>query len=142
MRHLVFVAVLILGVLHGIARAQGIITTFAGSDWVFPNGVPAADAPFGQPSSVTVDPSGNPVVADPASCVVARVEKGVVSLIAGTGLKCQSGSYTAGLFTGEGGLATSAAIDNPVWAGYDSSGNLYVLTWHQIHKVSGGIITR
>src|SRR6476661_3297517 len=142
MRHLVFVAVFILAVLHGTARAQGIITTFAGSDWVFPDGVPAADAPFGEPSSVTVDPAGNPVVVDPLSCVVARVEKGVVSVIAGTGLKCQGPSYTAGLSTGEGGLATSAAIDNPGWAAYDSTGNLYVLMWHQIHKISGGIITR
>src|SRR5262245_39840906 len=111
MRHRFLVAVFTLAFLRGTAGAQRIITTFAGSDWLFPDGVPAADAPFGAPSSVTVDPEGNPVLVDPLSCVVARVRDGVVSLIAGTGLRCQGQSYTAGLSTGEGGLATSAAID-------------------------------
>ena len=51
-------------------RAQGIITTSAGTEWVFAgDGKPALDAPLGNINAVTLDRSGNLVVADPGNGV-------------------------------------------------------------------------
>ena len=41
------------------ALAQGIITTYAGSTWVFPNPIPAINAPLGQVYGVATDAAGN-----------------------------------------------------------------------------------
>jgi hypothetical protein len=55
-------AILILPAQH--IRAQGIITTSAGTEWVFAgDGKPALDAPLGNINSVALDRSGNRVVA-------------------------------------------------------------------------------
>lgn len=44
-------------------HAQGVIATFAGTDWVFRgNGKPALNAPLGTTNGVTVDQAGNPIL--------------------------------------------------------------------------------
>ena len=55
--------------------AQQIVTTFAGTEWVFPgDGRPALDAPLSTNLSATVDPQGRLVFADELNHVVARIE--------------------------------------------------------------------
>ena len=57
----------------GSLGAQSIITTYAGTDWIFNgDGKPALSVRFKNPVAITVDPNGNPVVADGAFGIVAR----------------------------------------------------------------------
>src|SRR5215471_13149320 len=86
--------------------AQGVITTFAGTDWVFPgDGKPAIDAPLGSLGGITVDPGGNPVFVDKDNCIVARINPdATLSVIAGNGFCFDSG---------ENGPATSAGLSQP-----------------------------
>lgn len=75
-----------------IAAAQGIITTVAGTDWVFHgNHKPALDAPLSyRLPGIAVDPAGNPVFADAENSMVARINAdGTLDVIAGNGIQNQ-----------------------------------------------------
>jgi len=103
------------------APAQSVITTIAGTDWLFPgNGLPAINAPlsgsFGL--DIAVDQNGNLFIADPGNGEVMRVgTNGILNVIAGTGI------FSA---TGDGGLAISAALVNPTSVAVDHAGNVYI----------------
>ncbi len=89
------------------------------------------------PKGVAIDASGNVYVADFSNHRVRRVTPaGVVSSIAGTG--------SAG-FSGDGGSATSAALNTPTDVSVDGAGNVYVLDNgnNRVRRitVSTGIIT-
>lgn len=119
-------------------HAQGVITTFAGTGWVFPgNGKPAISAPLGTINGVTVDQAGNPILVDYDDCIVARVSAdGILTVLAGNGTCLNSN-----VVSGDGGLATNASIGPVYSAAYDSLGNLYVGAIGRIRKVTpDGII--
>ncbi|HYL74523.1 MAG TPA: hypothetical protein VEU96_09980 [Bryobacteraceae bacterium] len=120
------------------ALGQGVLTTFAGNDWVFPgDGKAAANAPLGRVYGLTVDRAGNPIVVDTDNCMVARVEKnGLLTVIAGNGF---CGLTFA--ISGNGGAATAAGVYSPYSAAFDPAGNLYISSSNLIRKVSGGIIS-
>ena len=71
--------------------AQGVVTTIAGTDWLFPgDGRPAVNAPlsgvFGGPD-IAVDSAGNVYVCDVGNGVVLRIgPDGMVNVVAGNGL--------------------------------------------------------
>ena len=50
----------------GLLPAQGVITTVAGTDWIFPGATVAAlQAPIGLPTGLAIDPfSGHPILLD------------------------------------------------------------------------------
>jgi sugar lactone lactonase YvrE len=133
--HALFLAV------TAVAGAQGVITTFAGTDWVFDgNGKPAASAPLGIVTGMTVDPAGNPVFVDFQNCMIDRVNPdGTLTVLAGTGcIVFSSGTGS----TGDGGPATRASLRAPQAAAYDKLGNLYVTGLNDVRKISpSGIIT-
>jgi len=124
--------------------AQQVITTVAGTEFVYPNRpLPALQAPLGPISGLTFDPAGNLFISDPGNAVVLKQDRdGIVTVYAGNG--------TVG-FSGDGASATSAALDlgsgtRFLSAGLasDSAGNLYIADTgnHRIRKVTrGGIIT-
>lgn len=131
---------LLLAMLAADAHAQGVITTIAGSDWVFNgDGMPAANAPLGAPSWIVTDNAGNPVFVDSLNCVVARIgATGTLSVLAGNGF--------CGFNTGQGGPATSAALNTtstiaPTSIVFDASGALYISDVYGIRKVAGGAIS-
>ena len=73
MKHSTIRGLLVALVLAGTAWAQGVITTFAGGNWVFTgNGGLASNAPLGLVSGVTLDPAGNLVIADQGNSLVKR----------------------------------------------------------------------
>ena len=97
------------------------MTTFAGTDWLFPgDGRPALQAPLGGLLSldVVVDRNGNYYIADADNSVILRVgADGIANVIAGNGL--------LGL-SGDGGLAVNASLDIPLCVAVDFAGNVYI----------------
>jgi RHS repeat-associated protein len=122
---------------------NGIIITVAGrgsgggSDGLGDGG-PATNAIFGgYPCSVAVDSLGDLFIADPTRNRIREVKtNGIIVSVAGNG--------TAG-FSGDGGLATSAELNNPDGVAVDGQGNIYISDQNnnRIRKVdtSGNITT-
>jgi uncharacterized protein (TIGR03437 family) len=91
------------------------ITTLAGGAPA-PSPVAATSAAIGRPSRVTVDSAGN--IYFSASHAVYRIaSSGTMTLVAGNG--------RAG-FSGDGGPATRAQLNDPKGLAVDSAGNLYI----------------
>jgi uncharacterized protein (TIGR03437 family) len=125
--------------LPGYALPQGgVITTFAGGPFLFTgDGKPAVNAPLGSIYGITLDPSGNVVIADTGNNLIERVNPdGTLTVIAGNGV-------TSDVSTGDGGPALRAALGGAFAVTYDSQGNLYIAGFHRISRISPqGIITR
>ena len=118
------------------ANAQ-VITTIAGTDFHFPTGsLTAVNAPLGDVLAVAIEPSGNVLTADPNNNQVFRITPGgTLSVVAGNGIPA---------FSGDGGPATFASLNNPQGVVADAAGNVYILDVfnNRIRKVStNGIIT-
>ncbi len=117
-------------------NTSGVITTFAGtgvSGYTGDNGE-ATSATLMDPVGVAVDSLGNVYIADGTAAVIRKVTNGIITTIAGTG---------KGGFSGDGGSATSAALNLPSSIAVDASGNLYIADAgnHRIRKISTGLIT-
>jgi uncharacterized protein (TIGR03437 family) len=119
----------------------GIITTVAGGGTPasgIGDGGPAANAALFGPAGLALDASGNLFVSE-GGIGGSRVRKisanGTISTVAGNGTFA---------FSGDGGPASSAAINEPVGIALDAAGNLYIADTSnfRIRKVStSGIIT-
>ena len=98
----------------------------------------AVDAELSMPWSLTSDAAGNVYIADGGNNRVRKVNAatGVITTFAGTG--------SAG-YSGDGGPAAQALLDNPVDVTLDKAGNLYIAdAWNAcIRKVDAttGVIT-
>jgi sugar lactone lactonase YvrE len=98
----------------------GIISTIAGNgtSGYTGDGGQATSAELNQPTVVTFDAAGNLFIADMFNGVIRKVNSmGIISTVAGVG--------TNG-FTGDGGQATAAKLDDPSGVAFDSFGNLYI----------------
>lgn len=117
---------------------DGIITTVAGNgiSGYSGDGGLAVNATLGFPFSVAVDAAGALFIADFGNQAVRKVSPaGIISTIAGNG--------TQG-YSGDGGLATSAALGCPFGVTLDSVGNLFLADScdHVIRKITpAGIIS-
>jgi uncharacterized protein (TIGR03437 family) len=128
-------AACVLAVWIGVDAAEAqLITTFAGSGVAGFSGdnVPATSAALNSPRGVAFDAQGNIYVADRFNHRVRRISAaGMISTVAGTG--------TAG-FSGDGGPATSAQLNQPEDVWVDAGGTLYIAdsSNHRIRRVSTG----
>jgi uncharacterized protein (TIGR03437 family) len=98
----------------------GTITTVAGNGSTVSSGDggPATAAGFVIPIRCAVDSSGNLFIDDQGAFVVRKVDaNGIITTYAGTGFQG---------FSGDGGPATAADMNNPTWVTVDASGNLYI----------------
>src|SRR5579864_7815874 len=116
---------------------QRVITTVAGTDFVFPSGsLPAISAPLGPTGGVAIDKSGNVYFSDQGNQRVMKVDSnGMLTVIAGNGFNS---------FSGDGGPATSASIGSPLGPAVDLAGNVFVvdLDNDRVRKIStNGTIT-
>ena len=99
--------------------SNGIINTVAGTGvpGVAGDGGPAIDAQLVSPAGIVVDAAGNFYISD----ISTRIRK----VYPGGPIVTVAGSPVAG-YTGDGGLATNAAMNVPSGLAIDSKGNVYV----------------
>jgi len=103
-----------------IAPTIGTIFTAAGngSFGYFGDGGAATAAGLTDPTSVAFDAHGDLFIADSGNDAIREVTpNGIITTVAGTG--------TAG-YTGDGGAATSAELNDPTGVALDSSGDLFI----------------
>jgi sugar lactone lactonase YvrE len=118
-----FIADNVNSVIRRVDAVTRIITTVAGNGspgYAGDNG-PATSAALNSPSGVAVDGLGNLFIADEQNHVIRRVvaATGIISTVAGDHLQ-------GGGFAGDGGPATSAALNNPRAVALDNAGNLFI----------------
>lgn len=115
----------------------GVISTFAGGGGAaIGDGGLATDATLNQPCAVAVGGDGSVFITDWENNRIRKVDpNGYISTVAGTG---EWG------FSGDGGLATDAMLNNPDGIAVDASGNLYIADTdnYRIRKVdASGVIS-
>jgi uncharacterized protein (TIGR03437 family) len=100
--------------------ASGNISTVAGtpnSSGFAGDGGPATKAKMGSPYGIAVDAAGNLYIADSGNNRIRKVSNGVITTLAGTGVKG---------FSGDGGAATGAQLNAPYGVSVDAAGNVFV----------------
>lgn len=128
---------------HRIRKANpgsGIINSIAGTgvSGYSGDGSAATSAQLSSPQGITTDGAGNVYIADAGNNVIRKIDAGTgnISTVAGNG--------TPG-FSGDGGAATSAQLNNPTGVALDASGNIFIadLNNNRIRVVDAttGIIT-
>ncbi len=112
----VFVVLALLLIAPQFLLAQYAISTVAGGG---PNSLAELSASIGYPGSVAFDAAGNTYIADSYSSHIFEVNAttGILTVVAGNG--------THG-YSGDGGPATSAALNGPEGVFVDSSGNIFI----------------
>ncbi len=118
-----------------VNAATGIVTTIAGTGTAgySGDGGAATSALLHQPAAVAVDGAGNVYISDANNERIRKVTAGtgIITTIAGNGVVG---------FSGDGGAATSAKLNNPAGLALDAGGNLYVAEFgnQTVRKVAAG----
>ncbi|MEO8759436.1 MAG: SBBP repeat-containing protein [Bacteroidia bacterium] len=96
---------------------SGILSTYAGGGFDFNgDGGQSTNAYFHTPAGITMDVLGNLYIADQYHNTIRKVDvSGILSTIAGNG---------TGGFSGDGGQATNAELDQPATIAIDALGNV------------------
>ncbi len=124
---------------------SGNITTVAGNgvEAGTGDGGPATQASMYVPIRCVVDSKGNLYVADQSGQKIRMINPaGIISTFAGTG--ANAGPRSLGTYSGDGGPAGDAGLNNPTAITVDSAGNIYFSDQYnqRIRKVDkNGIIT-
>jgi uncharacterized protein (TIGR03437 family) len=116
---------------------DGTITTIAGTGVEGYSGDdgPATNARLNYPEAVAFDPAGNYYIADEGANVIRKVDtSGTITTAAGTGVAA---------YSGDGGPAAAATLDDPVGVQVNAAGDLYISDQGNdvIRKVTNGIIS-
>ena len=118
----------------GKAQTQYLISTYAGG-LPGPTAATATTYAFRTATGVATDQFGNTYIGTASHCVFRLDANGNLSRVAGT---CQAG------FSGDGGAALNAQLNNPQGVALDAAGNLYIADQgnQRIRKVTpAGTIT-
>jgi hypothetical protein len=100
-------------------NGAGDISTIAGNGVAgfSGDGGPATSAELHNPYGVAADSAGNIYIADTQNNRIRKVAGGIITTVAGNG---------APSFSGDGGLAVSAGLNNPTDVAVDILGNIYI----------------
>ena len=132
-----YVADSALGLVYKVSAA-GVATIYAGTGepGYSGDGGPATSAQLFYPASLAIDSSGNLFIADTGNSVIRKVSpSGTITAFAGNG--------TYG-YSGDGGPATAASLEEPYGVAVDASGNVYIAdTFNSVIRLvsTAGIIT-
>src|SRR6185312_9017801 len=115
-----------------INMSSGIITTIAGNaiigDSASGDGGAATLAQLYGPTDIVVDTTGNLYISDMGNQLIRIVNtNGIINTVAGDGYKS---SACCGGFSGDGGQATLAELNNPWGLLIDKSGSLIIADWY------------
>jgi streptogramin lyase len=121
MKQIILVACLwaVFGFSDVFAQVQWRVETFAGTGQAgyAGDGGQAASAQLNQPFGIMRGPDGALYICDTMNHVIRRVDrKGVITTVAGTGRKG---------YSGDGGLATNAELNEPYEIRFDKQGNMF-----------------
>jgi trimeric autotransporter adhesin len=104
-----------------LLQAQYSIKTVAGGG---PNNLTALNASVGVAGSTVLDLNGNTYVADAFSSRILKIDPSHnITIVAGNGTVCPLSPTT---LCGDGGPATSAALNHPESISLDASGNIFI----------------
>ncbi len=112
---------------RGVVRidADGMLTPFAGNgkpEWSGDGG-PATEAGLYCPFEMRIGPDGALYLADHGNNRIRRIgTDGIITTIAGSG----AAGVDQGSYSGDGGPATSATLQEPSGIAFDAVGNLYI----------------
>lgn len=102
----------------------GIITTVAGGGVNLGDGFKATTARLDSPRGIAFDAAGNLYIADSNAHRIRKVAaNGIITTVAGTGVNS---------FSGDGGQATSATLNNPRGVAVDGAGNLFISDYYNL----------
>ncbi len=108
-----------------VDAATGVITTVAGDGraGLLGDGSPATASHLNEPRGAVTDRSGHLFIADTGNNRIRRVDNftGVITTFAGSG-----GIGIQGGFSGDGGAATDATLNQPAGLCFDAEGRLYI----------------
>ena len=99
--------------------SDGTVTTVAGSDTngYAGEGGPATSAKLANPQAIAWDAAGNMYIADTGNHAIRKVSAdGTIRTVAGNGIPG---------FSGDGGPASAATLNNPKGMAFDAAGNLF-----------------
>src|SRR5262249_36128848 len=103
-----------------VNQTTNVIRPFAGTSWLFSGGGQlAAQVPLGFSDFGILDSNNNLIFSDRQNHMVFKIgSDGIIQVIAGNGLPG---------FSGDGGLAVQAQLNEPGGIALDSSGNLFIV---------------
>jgi hypothetical protein len=108
---------------------QGQVTDVAGDGTAgySGDGGPGQFAELNEPAGLALDSQGNLYIADSANNVIRRVDAktGIITTVAGD-YAADKASDGLGGFSGDGGPATSARLDDPQGVAVDGAGDLFI----------------
>jgi hypothetical protein len=105
---------------------QAFLVAGNGKAGYFGDGGKATAARLDEPTGVAVDAAGNVYVADASNNVIRRVAlNGTISTVAGSVAADKAGDGLGG-FSGDGGPATSAQLNDPQGVAVDGAGDLFI----------------
>jgi sugar lactone lactonase YvrE len=110
-------------VIREVSASNGIISTVAGtgSCGYSGDGGSATSATLNDPYGVAVDSSGSILIADTSNCVIRKVSS------SNANISTAAGDYSAGCgYSGDGGSATSAQLNQPSGVAVDSVGDILI----------------
>lgn len=120
-------------VIREVSASTGNISTVAGTPGSCSyygsyggDGGPATSAKLDSPYGVALDSSGNLFIADTFNCLIRKVSASnqVISTVVGS--YGAGPDFPCGGYSGDGGPATSAMLQDPFGVAVDSSGNLFI----------------